>query len=155
LRRRSPAAAPFMTLLGIAVGAAMALVAHAAFAAAPAITVQTASTHPMRYHLSLPHGWSAKRAWPVVPVVPDAARAVAGNLHAFVTARGDRPYILVAPEVLTCGGARTRTLDHYSYSPAVWDSLRGRDDFAFDDAGTAAVLADVRRLWHGEPTAFL
>ncbi|HUK62123.1 MAG TPA: hypothetical protein VLV15_02280, partial [Dongiaceae bacterium] len=85
----------------------------------------------------------------------DAARDFAGNLETFVEAREERPYILVAPEVLTCGGARTRTLDHYSYPKAVWDSLRPPDDFAFDDAGVGAVLADVRRQWRGDSTAFL
>jgi hypothetical protein len=116
---------------------------------------RTASTHPMRYHVALPTGWSAKHDWPVLVLIPDAGRQFTANLETFAAARGDRPYILVAPEVLTCGGARTRTLDHYSYPPAVWDSLQGHDDFAFDDAGVAAVLADVRRLWHGERTAFL
>jgi len=115
----------------------------------------TAGTHPMRYHLSLPARWSAKREWPVIVVIPDATRMFAENLHAFASARGTRPYILVAPEVLTCGGARTRTPDRYSYSREVWDSLQGRDDFAFDDAGVGAVLADVCRRWHGESTAFL
>lgn len=70
-------------------------------------------------------------------------------------ARGSRPYILVAPEVLTCGGARTRTLEHYSYSPTEWAELQSGDDFAFDDAGLAAVLADVHKTWGGEATAFL
>ena len=114
-----------------------------------------AATHPMRYHVSLPSGWSSKREWPVIVAIPDAGRHFAENLNAFAKERGERPYILVAPEVLTCGGARTRTPEHYSYSRAVWDSLQGRDDFAFDDAGVGAVLADVRRRWNGEPTAFL
>jgi len=109
----------------------------------------------MRYHLALPAGWSAEREWPVLIVIPDAGRAFDANLQAFVAARGHRPYILVAPEVLTCGGSRTRTLDHYSYSHAVWDSLQALDDFAFDDDGIAAVMMDVHRLWHGESTAFL
>lgn len=134
---------------------AVSLFAAVALAAPRANTVQTASAHPMRYHLALPNDWSAKHEWPVVVVVPDAAREFAANLQAFVSARGDRPYILVAPEVLTCGGARTRTLEHYSYTQAVWDSLEGHDDFAFDDAGIAAVLADIHRQWHGESTAFL
>ena len=138
-----------------AVAAASLLFATLALAAPGAITAHQATAHPMRYHVSLPSGWSAKRTWPVVVVVPDAGRAFVPNLQAFIDARGDRPYILVAPEVLTCGGARTRTLDHYSYSQAVWDSLQGRDDFAFDDAGIAAVLADVRRRCQAEATAFL
>ena len=109
----------------------------------------------MRYHVALPEGWSGDREWPVVVAIPDAGRDFDGNLQAFVKARGARPYILVAPEVLTCGGARSRTLDHYSYAPAVWDSLQHVDDFGFDEKGVAAVLADVCRKWHGESKAFL
>ena len=120
-----------------------------------AISVHRAATHPMRYHLALPTGWSARTDWPVLVVIPDAGRAFRANLEQFVIARGDRPYILVAPEVLSCGGARSRTPDHYSYSRAEWDSLQGGDDFAFEDAGLRAVLADVRQNWRGEPKAFL
>jgi len=120
-----------------------------------AVTVHRATSHAMRYHLALPRGWTADRVWPVLVVVPDAGRDFAGNLRAFMRARGDRPYILVAPEVLSCGGARSRTRDHYAYSAAEWDALQGGDDFAFEDAGLAAMLADVRRQWHGEPRAFL
>jgi len=109
----------------------------------------------MRYHVALPQGWAASRSWPVLLVIPDAAREFEGNLTQFVRARGDRPYILIAPEVLSCGGAGSRTRDHYSYSATVWDSLQGGDDFAFEDAGLAAVLADVHKQWHGESRAFL
>jgi len=124
--------------------------------AEPAATsVHRASTHPMRFHLALPTGWQADRSWPVLVVIPDAARDFEANLARFVHVRGERPYILVAPEVLSCGGARSRTADHYSYAPAEWDSLQHADDFAFEDAGLKAVLADVQRQWHGEPTAFL
>jgi hypothetical protein len=52
----------------------------------------------MRYHLALPAGWTRERTWPVVVVIPDAGREFVPNLQAFVTARGDRPFILVAPE---------------------------------------------------------
>ncbi len=45
--------------------------------AAPAITDHQATTHLMRYHLALPSGWSRERAWPVVVVIPDAAREFA------------------------------------------------------------------------------
>ena len=139
----------------LVVSAASLFFASLALAAPGAVTAHQASAHPMRYHVSLPSAWSAKRAWPVVVVIPDAARAFVPNLQAFIAARQDRPYILVAPEVLTCGGARTRTLEHYSYTQAVWDSLQGHDDFAFDDAGIAAVLADVHRQFQGESTAYL
>lgn len=109
----------------------------------------------MRYYLALPAGWAANHAWPVVVVIPDAGRAFKANLAEFVRVRGGRPYILVAPEVLSCGGSRSRTPDHYSYTSAEWAALQGGDDFAFEDAGLSAVLADVHRLWRGESKAFL
>jgi dienelactone hydrolase len=131
----------------------MALAAGGADSAA--ISTHRASTHPMRYHLALPSGWKADRTWPVLVVIPDAGREFEGNLSLFVHARGDRPYILVAPEVLSSGGERSRTLEHFSYTRAEWDSLQGGDDFAFEDAGLQAVLADVHQQWRGEPKAFL
>jgi len=127
----------------------------AAVAPAPAVTLQHAAGHPMRYHLALPQGWNADRTWPVVIVIPDASRNFADNLEAFIAARGNRPFILAAPEVLTCGGARTRRAELYSYTAAEWDSIGAGDDFAFDDAGIAAVLADIRDRWHGDARAFL
>lgn len=120
-----------------------------------ASSVRQASTHPMRYRVALPSAWKADRDWAVVVVIPDAGREFAANLAQFVRARGERPYILVAPEVLSCGGSRSRTADHYSYAAAEWDSLQRGDDFAFEDAGLKAVLADVHRLWRGESRAFL
>jgi len=143
-------------IAAIALACALACVTIAPAAPAPDTTLaRRATSHPMRYHVAPPHGWSADREWPVLVVVPDAARDFTANLERFVRARGDRPYVLVAPEVLSCGGARTRTRDRYTYTAAEWDALAGGDDFAFEDAGLAAVLADVRREWHGEPRAFL
>ena len=130
--------------------------AHAgASADSGVITSRQATTHPMRYHVALPKGWTASRQWPVLVVIPDAGRDFKGDLARFARARGNRPYIVVAPEVMSCGGARTRTPDLYSYSAAEWQSLVHGDDFAFEDAGLAAVLADVRKQWHGEPRAYL
>jgi GNAT superfamily N-acetyltransferase len=109
----------------------------------------------MRFHLALPAGWVTGRVWPVVMVIPDASRDFAGNLQRFVAARGDRPFILVAPEVLSCGGAGSRLPERYSYTRAEWDSLSPADDHSFDDAGIAAVLADVHGKWGGDAKAYL
>lgn len=134
----------------------LAVIAAVAVAeAATAISTHQASAHAMRYRLALPRGWSAQRTWPVLVVVPDAARDFEANLARFVAARGERLYILVAPEVLSCGGARTRTADRYTYTPDEWQRLQGGDDFAFDESGVAAVLSDVHRHWNGERRAFL
>jgi len=151
MRASTRAALPFLT--GFFALSAVALAAGSGDTAA--ITVQQAPAHPMRYHLALPVSWRADSEWAVLVVIPDAHRDFAANLARFARARGNRPYILVAPEVLSCGGARTRTPENYSYSPSVWKSLQGGDDFAFEDAGLAAVLGDVHKRWHGEPRAFL
>jgi hypothetical protein len=154
-RQRTRPGASSLAVLGALLLATTTLADPPASAAPNDITSHRASTHPMRYHVSLPRGWSAARSWPVLVVIPDASRDFVGNLRQFVSARGDRPFILVAPEVLSCGGARSRTPDRYTYTSAEWDSLQGGDDFAFEEAGLAAVLADVRRQWHAEPKAFL
>src|SRR5262245_519266 len=119
------------------------------------IAAHQASTHPMRYFVALPAGWTAERAWPVVVVVADAHRDFAGNLRRFVEARGARPYLLVAPEVVTCGGTRDQTSPPYSYTDAEWTNARSPKDFDFDDAGLAAVIAEVHAQWNGAARAYL
>jgi poly(3-hydroxybutyrate) depolymerase len=109
----------------------------------------------MKYHLSLPEGWTAGRTWPVVVVIPDAARDFEANLAAFVKARGALPFILVAPHVVTSGGANPRAADTYRYSEADWKRVAADGDFRFDDEGIAAVLADVRRAFNAEERFFL
>ena len=142
-----PTLATFLCAIGVASADARAQALDA--------SVHRPPDHPMRYHVALPAGWKADRTWPVLMVIPDAARDFKANLERFVTVRGSRPYILIAPEVVSCGGARTRTPDRYSYSRAEWDSLQCGDDFAFEDAGLAAVMVDVQKQWRGEPRAFL
>lgn len=120
-----------------------------------ATVLKTATTHPMKYHLSLPAGWAAGKTWPVAVVVPDASRDFEGNLAAFEKARGALPFILVAPHVVTSGGANYRRADTYRYSDADWRKVAEAGDWRFDDEGIVAVLADVRREYGGEDKVFL
>jgi hypothetical protein len=72
---------------------ALALSAHAAAVSSAdpmTITAYRATTHPMRYHLALPSGWTADHDWPVLVVIPDAARDFEANLARFASARRDR-----------------------------------------------------------------
>lgn len=116
----------------------------------PEPQLRTASSHPMKYHLSLPKGWNKQKTWPVVVVIPDASRDFAGNLAAFVKARQDRRYILVAPHVVTSGGRNYRMADSYHYSEEDWKRVSADGDGRFDEEGVAAMIADVRRLFRGE-----
>jgi poly(3-hydroxybutyrate) depolymerase len=115
----------------------------------------TASTHLMKYYVSLPQGWQKDKAWPVIVVIPDATRDFAGNLAAFEKARQDLPFILVAPHVVTSGGANYRNVRSYRYADADWKKVAEAGDFRFDEQGIAAVVADVKRLYNGEERFFL
>jgi len=119
------------------------------------ITHHQTAAHPMRYHVALPEGWTPDRTWPVVVVITDAHRDFVANLERFVAVRGARPFVLVAPEVLTCGGTRGQTTPPYAYTEAEWRAAQTVGDHDFDDAGLAAVLAEVHQKWHGEERAFL
>lgn len=141
-------------LAGLAAGAAPAVRANVPVAAAR-ITPHQATTHPMRYSVALPVDWKPGRTWPVIVVIPDAHRDFVDNLRRFVNARGSRPFLLVAPEVTTCGGTSGQTSPPYSYTEAEWSRARAPRDHEFDDAGLAAVLADVHGGWGGEPVAYL
>jgi dienelactone hydrolase len=114
-----------------------------------------AAGHPMRYHVALPAGWKAGSSWPVLVVVPDAHRDFTQNLMRFAEARGSRRLILVAPEVLSCGGERGKTTPPYAYTPAEWEVARRAAESDFDDQGLAAVLRAVHARWGGETRAFL
>ncbi len=123
--------------------------------AAPGISFHRAAAQPIRYHLALPEGWTSARTWPVVVAIPDAHRDFEANLRRFVAARGPRPYILVAPEVVTCGGVSGQVSPPHTYSPAEWARIHQAGDFEYDDASFSAVLAEVQARWKGEPGAFL
>lgn len=144
--RRAMAA---LGLAGLLAGSAMAAPTR------PATSLERTRTHALRYHLALPEGWTPERTWPVVVVVPDASRDFEGNLSAFVAERGARPFILVAPEVMTCGGARSRLRELYACTDSEWVAIDPAHDFVFDDAGIGAALEDVSHRWHGERQAFL
>lgn len=117
--------------------------------------LRTASTHPMKYYLSLPDGWTKDKSWPVVVVIPDAQRQFAANLAAFEKARGRMPFILVAPHVVTSGGSNYRLTNSYRYTEADWKKVRLAGDYPFDENGIAAIASDVQRLYHGEEKFFL
>ena len=145
--RRRPGIRPLLAAL-IALGAAGAQ-------DTAELRLRTATTHPMQFYVSLPKGWSAARTWPVVVVVESARREFQANLTDFVRARGDMPFILVAPLVVTNGGVSGRISPPYPYSAGVWKEVDQAGDFRFDSQGLAAVMADIAKLYRGEVKYFL
>ena len=117
--------------------------------------LKTASTHPIEYYLSLPEGWSAEKKWPVVIVIDSAERQFSDAAAAFAQARGDRPFIIVAPLVVTNGGAGYRNVPTYHYSSAVWDRIQSDGQFKFDMDGITAIMQDVVKEYSGEDKYFI
>ena len=126
-----------------------------ASAPANAPELRALANHPMRYLISRPKGWTPGTAWPVVVVIDAAAREFRGNLEQFVQARGERPFILVAPFVVTGGGANYRASDAYPYSEADFAAIEKMGPFAFDESGLRAVIDDVAAKDGGVARPFL
>src|SRR4051812_37367877 len=132
------------------------LLASLILRAAPAFAAPvTAPGHPMQYSVSLPAHWHAGRDWPVLVIAEAAEKEFEANLARFVAARGERPYILVAPYIVTNGSAGQRDPAVYPYSPATWDRIDRDGICSFDLGGIDAVLADVRQRYHGEARIYL
>ncbi|OAI57976.1 hypothetical protein AYO49_01670 [Verrucomicrobiaceae bacterium SCGC AG-212-N21] len=139
----------------------------AGFAAAlPAdAQVRTATTHPMKYLVSLPGHWSADRKWPVL-IAPSAHHDPGGrNLALFVAERDARKsdLIIVAPLIINAdpmgriGIYRGAVADAISASDAAPD-VGGRDEAArakFDTEGVCAVIRDVQTSFHGEEKVWI
>jgi hypothetical protein len=107
---------------------------------------RTAATHPMRYWVSRPQGWSARRRWPVVLVIPGAEREFLAETRAFAAARGTRPLLVVTPLVLSAGGTAQDHRPEFDYPEAAWARAARDGNCTFDRDGLDAVLADIQRL---------
>jgi len=117
--------------------------------------LKTASSHPIQYYLSLPEGWVVGKKWPVVVVIESADREFLEAATAFAQARQQRPFILVAPLVVTNGGAGYRNVPTYHYSDQVWDRIQNSGQFNFDMDGITAIMKDVVKQYGGEDKYFI
>ena len=134
-----------------------------------AAQVQTATTHPMKYRISLPGNWSADRKWPVL-VAPNAHYTdAAGTVELFAPLRDARKlgFIIVAPFVINAD----RVENMKEYRGAVMDSISaadaaspaggrrpGRNDAArakFDSEGIVAIISDVQKTYHGDGKIYI
>jgi hypothetical protein len=116
----------------------------------PAVELKTAAGSAMKYYASLPDGWTAKKTWPVVLAIPGAERDFEESAKLFAQARGQKPYIVVVPMVVTNGGSSYRGVPTYRYSEQTWQEITRQGEYAFDMAGIAAVLADVKKACSGD-----
>ncbi|HEY0723202.1 MAG TPA: hypothetical protein VGD41_04285 [Pyrinomonadaceae bacterium] len=123
--------------------------------ASEAPQLKTASSHPIQYYLSLPEGWSTAKKWPVVVVIDSADRDFFKAAAAFALARGQQPFILITPLVVTNGGSGYRNGPSYHYSDAVWATIQNTGPFNFDVGGITAIMQDVSKEYGGEDKYFI
>jgi poly(3-hydroxybutyrate) depolymerase len=122
------------------------------------LVLRRATTHPMRYYLSLPRGYvpNAGKKWPVLVVLAgNAANPFEESASAFFEARGDLPYLLVVP----C------TWNNHPGSEEVRPRFREiypdlnvpppNDRLAWDEAGLLAIIQDLRAQYDVEPSIYL
>jgi dienelactone hydrolase len=119
------------------------------------LQLKTVSGQTMKYYLSLPQGWAAGKEWSTVVVIDSANRRFRPNAELFVRARRDRPFILVAPLVVSNGGVNYRRAPGYRYSAADWAEIERLGPHRFDRDGIRAVIQEVRKNYGGSEKAFL
>ncbi len=127
--------------------------------------VFTASTHPMRYAISLPSKWSPDGKWPVI-IAPNAHYGNKGAPLKSLSPVNEKlgaGFIIVSPVVINSDPVDPMT----EYRGEIADGIRaadaktgdyGRDDdarAAFDSAGIRAVIQDVQRLYGGEDRVYI
>src|SRR5690242_4395765 len=94
-----------------------------------------AENHPMQYYLSLPKGWSKDKQWPVVIILEAADKEYKKNMERFIAARGEMPFILVAPFNTNNGNQGRRDKKLFPYSTETWDYMDKVGDCQFNDEG--------------------
>jgi predicted esterase len=127
--------------------------------------VFTASTHPMRYVISLPSQWEPGRQWPVI-IAPNAhygSKAATIRMLAPLNEQRKAGFIIVSPIVINSDPVAPMK----EYQGVIADGIRAadakkgegeRDDdarAAFDSAGIRAVIQDVQRLYGGEDRVYI
>ena len=119
------------------------------------LTRLTTTGHPMQYWISLPTGWHPGGSWPVVVALEAAEKAYQANAERFVAARGDRPFIIVVPYIVTNGNQGLRDPAIFPYTAETWDLIDRVTGCRFDGEGLTQVLADVQRLYQGRKQCYL
>jgi len=111
--------------------------------------------HPMQYFLSLPKNWSKTKQWPVVVVLEAADKEYKKNAERFITARGDMPFILVAPFNTNNGNQGRRDPNLFPYSKETWDYMEQVGDCQFNEEGLQNIIREVSMKYNGEQKVFL
>lgn len=119
------------------------------------VVLRKASSHPIRYYLSLPKDYSRQdgKRWPTLVCITGAGDDFRAAAERFRRARGDRPFLVVCPCTFSSNNLlQGRTLDRYRqlYAPEVIQGAAGdgwfpdlRARLSWDEEGLCAILADL------------
>lgn len=114
--------------------------------------MKSCTSHPMKYWLSLPIGWSADKKWPVYVAVEGAG---CNFLGACQGARGKANdiFIVVTPIGFTNTNALTDDLRaKYPYTKEVIDKA-DEARMSFDEPGLLAILEDLKATYGAQDKA--
>jgi len=112
-------------------------------------------SHPMQYFLSLPKNWNKSKPWPVVVVLEAADKEYKKNAERFISARGDMPFILVAPFNTNNGNQGRRDPNLFPYSNETWDYMEKVGDCLFNEEGLQNIIKEVSAKYNGEQKIYL
>lgn len=119
------------------------------------LQLKTASNHPIQYFISLPKGWNSTRKWPIVMILEAADKEYKINAERFVKARGNSPFILVAPYNTNNGNQGRRDPKVSPYSTETWDYIDKVGDCQFNSEGIHQIMLDVTKEYNGEEKIYL
>jgi dienelactone hydrolase len=105
----------------------------------------------MRYFVSRPQGWSARRTYPILVALDGAGGAAWPLALRYAAVRGVAAFLVVTPVTLSNGHPDPVALGYAPAGRALDDEARLR----FDADGLLAVLDDVRRAHGGGSEVFL
>jgi hypothetical protein len=94
---------PNRLTLGIVILMALVSGARCGDALEPKSGLQAAAGVGVQYYLSLPTSWTTNSTWPILVTFEGAGHNFRGNFDAFTRARGEWPFIIVAPCVSSNG----------------------------------------------------
>ena len=119
------------------------------------LILKTAINHPIQYFISLPQGWNKNKKWPVLLVIESADKQYKINAERFINARGNLPFIIVAPFIVTNGSQGQRDPAVFPYSTNTWDRIDKEGVCNFDKDGINQIIKDVQIAYGAEDKYFV
>ncbi len=133
--------------------------AEALSAARTGVIVRGLAGNAMRYHLSLPNGWSRDRVWPVVLAITGSNANFGVLAEGYRQARGPLPFICLTPTTVSSTANHSLVAKNFPHLTAEelsrLTAMSAADRLAWDVAGVLRAIDDVHRHFAGESQVYL